>query len=375
MPKRADVLIVGGGVIGLSTAYYLASRFAATVTVIDRGPLAREASWAGAGIIPPGRPEGATSPFDRLRAISATLIATLSAELHERTGIDNGYRVTGGVELLTGHSIDTDAWSREGIEWQSVAGTQLQAVEPALAQDVGPAYYLPGMAQIRNPRHLKALIAATDARHVELRPGCPALSLNHEGGHITAVIAGNDRLVANAYVVAAGAWTDSVLAPLGLAIDCRPIRGQIALLRTQAPVLSRIVLAEKRYLVPRDDGRVLVGATEEDAGFDPSTTAAGIGDLLRFATGMVPALETAAVERCWAGLRPGSPDGLPTLGRMPGFDNLWVAAGHFRAGLQLSAATGLVMAEALTGRPTTLALEPFRAGRPRQSPIRPAFRS
>jgi glycine oxidase len=120
---------------------------------------------------------------------------------------------------------------------------------------------------------------------------------------------------------------------------------------------------------------VLVGSTEEEAGFDKSTTADAVGGLIRFAVRRVPALSGAEVEKCWAGLRPGSLDGRPTIGRVPGFDNLWVAAGHFRAGIQLSPATGLVVSELLTGQPPSIPLESFRPDRPSASPARPAFRS
>jgi glycine oxidase len=251
----------------------------------------------------------------------------------------------------------------------------LRRIEPALADDVGPAYFLPHMAQIRNPRHLQALVAAACTRGVDLRPGCQVFGFERDGGRISALHTVEGRRVHDKYLVCAGAWTDTLLAPLGCRIDTRPVRGQIALLRTPKPVLHRIVIVGKRYLVPRDDGLVLVGSTEEDVGFDASTTAGAIADLLRFAAALAPALGRAAVERCWAGLRPGSADGLPTLGRVPGFDNLWVASGHFRAGLQLSAATALVMTEALTGRPTRINLDPFRPFRPPGSVVRPAFRS
>jgi glycine oxidase len=375
MPKRADVLIVGGGVIGLTTAYFLATRAAAKVAVLDRGELGQEASWAGAGIIPPGRPESAESPVDWLRAVSGSMIGDLSKELCDAVGIDNGYRVSGGVELPAGEPIDTAVWTREGIEWTEVTGDDLRQVEPALTPPVGPAYFLPHMAQIRNPRHLQALVAAAAARGVELRPGCPVLEFEREGGRISAVHTAEGRRVHDQYLVCAGAWTETLLAPLGCRIHTRPIRGQIALLRTPKPVLRRIVLAGKRYLVPRDDGRVLVGSTEEDAGFDASTTASGIGELLRFATDLAPVLGQAVVERCWAGLRPGNEDGLPTLGKVPGFDNLWVAAGHFRAGLQLSAVTALIVSDALAGRPPRINLDPFRPGRVPGPPVRSAFRS
>jgi glycine oxidase len=199
--------------------------------------------------------------------------------------------------------------------------------------------------------------------------------LVREKNRIVALETCEGRLSAGQYLVCAGAWTDTLLAPLGCRLGVFPVRGQIVLLRSEVPVVSRIVLRGKRYLVPRPDGRLLVGSTEEDAGFDKATTAAAVGELIRFAVELVPRLSGAAVERCWAGLRPGSRDGLPSIGRVPGFDNLWVAAGHFRAGIQLSAATGLVLAEAMTGKVPSVPLEPFRPDRPPGPPVRPAFRS
>jgi glycine oxidase len=142
------------------------------------------------------------------------------------------------------------------------------------------------------------------------------------------------------------------------------VRGQIALLQTGRPLIRRVLLQGARYLVPRPDGRVLAGSTEEDAGFDKRTTAGAIAELVRFAASLVPALAGAHLERCWAGLRPGSPDGLPFLGPVPGLANLFVAAGHFRAGIQLSPATGLVMKELLLGQRPSVALEAFRLDRP-----------
>src|SRR5439155_9645702 len=128
-----DVIILGGGVIGLTTAYYLASRAGARVVVLDRGPLGREASWAGAGIIPPGRPEGINNPVDWLHAVSGSMIAELSVELREAVGIHNGYRRTGGVEFPADGPIDTDSWTRQGVDWEAVNGDQLHEIEPAVA--------------------------------------------------------------------------------------------------------------------------------------------------------------------------------------------------------------------------------------------------
>jgi glycine oxidase len=183
-----------------------------------------------------------------------------------------------------------------------------------------------------------------------------------------AVRTATGRMVADQFLVAAGAWTDTLLDQVGWCPGVHPVRGQIALLNTSRPLFRRILLDGARYLVPRPDGRVLVGSTEEDAGFDKRTTAGAIADLLALAGSLVPALAEAHVERCWAGLRPGSPDGLPFLGPVPGIDNLLVAAGHFRAGIQLSPGTGLVMKDLLLGRKPGVSLEPFRLDRKTASP-------
>jgi glycine oxidase len=177
-------------------------------------------------------------------------------------------------------------------------------------------------------------------------------------------------------LIAAGAWADRLLGPLGLRTGVHPVRGQIVLFRSPTPLLSRVLCVEKRYLVPREDGRILAGSTEEpEAGFEKRTTEAGVAGLVSFATGVLPALASAPIEKSWAGLRPGSPDGMPFLGRVPGWDNAFVAAGHHRAGIQLSPATGRLMANLIQGRPTGLPIEAFRPDRPPAPPVPTAFRS
>ena len=363
MSEAPDVLVLGGGAIGLSCAWFLA-REGVRVEVVDKGDLGQEASWAGAGILPPGNPVRARHPLDRLRAHSAALFPDLSAELRERTGIDNGYLRCGGLELVGPESdVGSEEWAGEGVACERLDGQQLRRLEPALAEGLGRAYHLPDLAQLRNPRHLKALAADCASRGVRLSPGCPVHAFECQGSKVVAAHTATGRRPAGRFLLAAGAWSDALLAPLGWRPGIRPVRGQIVLLNTRTPLFRRVLLHGARYLVPRPDGRVLVGSTEEDAGFDKRTTAAAVADLLRLGVGLVPALAGAHLERAWAGLRPGSPDGLPFLGPVPGFDNLFVAAGHFRAGLQLSPATGVVMTELLLGRPTTVPLETFRLDR------------
>jgi glycine oxidase len=368
MTEPWDVVIIGGGVIGLTTAYFLA-REGAQVTVADKSDFGQEASWAGAGILPPGNPDQAQTPFDQLRAHSAALYPSLSAELRERTGIDNGYLRCGGLEFL-GESGDAaeQEWRGEGIACTVLDEQEVLHLEPALAPRLGKACHLPDMAQVRNPRHLKALLAGCALLGVRMLPGCHIHGFERQGNRILAARTVNGSLRGERFLLASGAWTDVLLEQVGWRPGIRPIRGQIALLHTGTPLIRRILLWGARYLVPRPDGRVLIGSTEEDVGFDKRPTAGYVGELLALGCALVPDLGSATLERCWAGLRPGSPDGLPFLGPVPGLDNLFVAAGHFRAGLQLSPATGLVMQELLLGKRTTVPLEPFRLDRSPSDP-------
>ncbi len=374
MAVHPDVLILGGGVIGLTTAYHLAAEGVA-VTVVERGDLGHEASWAGAGIIPPGDTSRAQSPIGRLRAFSSSLFPTLSRQLRDETDIDNGYFVCGGLELDGGNGSLTTEWREEGVAFEELDGAGLRRLEPGLSPDVTRGWHIPGIAQVRNPRHIKALAAACEIRAVGLMPGCAAGRLLHRGERITSVETEQGKLAAGKFLVAAGAWADALLSPLGWTPGITPVRGQIALLDTGDAAERPVVMQGKQYLVPRPDGRVLAGSTEEDAGFDARPTASGVSGLLAFAERTVPRLRDAVLERCWAGLRPGSPDGLPFLGPVPGFSNLFVAAGHFRAGIQLSPATGLLMTELLLGRVPTVPLAPFAPGRRVVPAARAAFRS
>ncbi len=363
MSQHPDVLILGGGVIGLSVAYYLA-REGISVEVVDQADFGREASWAGAGILPPSDPAHARTPFDRLRALSAEAFPSLSQELREQTGIDNGYLRCGGIELLAGdEDPDDQEWRGDGVRCEELTERDLRRLEPNLAPGFVRGYHLPDTAQIRNPRHVKALIAGCSQCGVSLRPNCPVNGLERLGNRVMAVMTPAGRLTAGHYLIAAGAWSDALLAQVGCRPGVRPVRGQIALLNADMALFRRVLMLGKRYLVPRPDGRVLAGATEEHVGFNKRTTAMAIRCLLEFAISLVPGLALVPLERSWAGLRPGSPDGLPFLGAVPGVDNLFVAAGHFRAGLQLSPGTGIVMSQLMMGRPTSISLEAFRVGR------------
>jgi glycine oxidase len=375
MTEHADVLIVGGGVIGLTTSYFL-SQEGVRVALIDKGDFGREASWAGAGIIPPGDSRRAVTPIDHLRSLSSEMYPDLSQRLREQTGIDNGYHVCGGLELVEpGDDLPVEEWQAVGIAFCELTGDALRALEPGLSPMLTRAYHLPEMAQVRNPRHVKALLAACRLQGVRLYPHRASTGFVRTGHRIDAVQTELGPIPAGRFLVTTGAWTDGLLQNVGCRLGVRPVRGQIALLQTNDVGPHPVLLKGKRYLVPRGDGLVLVGATEDEADFDARPTASAIAGLLAFAAELVPSLAGAALERCWAGLRPGSPDGLPFLGPVPDCPNLYVAAGHFRAGIQLSPATGRAMTDLLIGREPVVPLEAFRLDRPPAPLVRTAFRS
>lgn len=377
MATNPDVVVIGGGVIGLTSAYLLA-KAGLSVEVIERGDLGREASWAGAGIIPPGmHPDLTTTSVDRLRAFSVSRFRDLSDELRTRTGIDNEYHPCPAVEFLTKSEIDlADLWSIERIPFHRLNPQQLEAHIRGVHGVSGYVPFCMMMAQVRNPRHLSALAAGCRDAGVTLTTHVPFLRWERVRQRVVAHTGTGDHRAAGHYLIAAGAWADELLNPLGVRLGVRPVRGQIVLFHPGRRVLEHILIVGKRYLVPRLDGRVLVGSTEEpEAGFEKTNTPAEIDELVQFARQLVPALRDASVEKMWSGLRPGSPDGIPFIGPVPGCENVYAAVGHFRAGIQLSIGTAELVRDMIQNNPTAIPLRPYRLDRVPDATARPAFRS
>lgn len=368
-----DCLIVGGGVVGLSLACELSGR-GLTVEVIDRGEMGREASWAGAGILPPANRATAVHPLEQLRALSHELHRKWAVELRERTGIDTGYRECGGLYLArTGGEVASLVAFAEmlrdlEIVIDRVPNDRLMDIEPGLKElassgTLKAAYLLPGEAQLRNPDHLTAIALACEQNGASLRPQTELFEIEQAGNRITGLLTSEGCLEADRYCLTSGAWTYALLKKLGITTGIMPVRGQMVMFKCNEPPFRHVLNEGPRYLVPRDDGRVLVGSTEEEVGFDKSNTDQGVSELIGLARLLVPALQAAEIERTWAGLRPGSFDGFPYLGAIPGFDNAFAAAGHFRSGLHLSTGTALVMTQLLLGESPEIDLTPFRVGR------------
>lgn len=375
-PFMTDVLIVGGGAVGLSLAYELACR-GKKVAIVERGDVGRESSWAGAGIVPPPGTTPATSPLAAPAAKAVELHAEWHRKLLQETGIDNGYRVCGATYLADtpeqARELEAEValWRNQGVDHRPLTAADLATVEPALAGALDDgrllaAYRLPGEAQVRNPWHIRALESACTARGVRVLVRAPVEKFVLQGDRIVEVCTAVGSFAAESFCLCGGAWSGALGEQLGLRLGVKPIRGQIVLLRPPQPIVRGIVYTGRQfrhYFVARDDGRILVGSTEEDVGFDKQPTAGAARELLDFALRLVPDLASAPVEQTWAGLRPFSADGLPYLGRVPHLTNAYVAAGHYRWGLALSPITAVAMTRLLCGEAPGVDLAPFRLDR------------
>jgi glycine oxidase len=370
-PLMDDCLIIGGGVVGLSLAYALSGE-GLRIRVLEAGEPGREASWAGAGILPPAT-ANSRDPLEQLTALSNALHADWAAQLRAETGIDNGFRRCGGIYLARDQAAAAElrqqaaARRQLGLSVVEVPPAEIAARQPELLPDPSPqaAFFLADECQVRNPRHLQALIAGCRRRQVSIECNQAVERFGIAGDRVAEVHSRTNRFAAGSVCLAAGCWSAGLAAQLGIEPAIKPVRGQIALLATDRPLLAHVVNEGRRYLVPRDDGRMLVGSTEEDVGFNRQPTADGIKGLLELAASLVPALGSARFERGWAGLRPASADGLPYLGRLPRYENAFIAAGHFRSGLQLSPGTAVTMGRLICQRDPQLDLSPFAPARVR----------
>jgi glycine oxidase len=364
-----DTLVIGGGLIGCLCAYELACR-GQRVAVVERGDLEREASWAGAGILSPIQPWRYPDALSELVNLSLARYDTLVPELLGTTGIDPQRRSCGMVIPVFAENEWQDlepaaGWSaRFGWDYQRLDAAEARAVEPALAADCLGADYWPAVGQVRNPRLAAAARAACNAAGVQFHTHNEVIGFRRDGKRLTAAIVADDELTADQFLLAAGAWSGGLGDALGLELPVAPVKGQILLLRTAPETVRRIVKHPGAYFVPRVDGRVLVGATMERADFDKTPTLWALRSLANAAAYLLPPLDGAEVERQWAGLRPGTPDGLPYLGRAPDYPNLFVATGHYRNGVVLAPATAEVMARLMVGHAPGIDLAPFAVDRP-----------
>lgn len=366
-------MIIGGGVIGLSLAYELAGR-GLTVQVLDQAEVGRGASWAGAGILPPSPTRGAVDPLDQLRSMSHQLHREWARKLRSFTGIETGYNRCGGVYLARSAAesatllAQRDLWESQGIEAEQWTDETAHLREPSLkamleSKVVKAIWYMPDECQIRNPWHLKALAVACKMQDVKLIENVSVESVRlTSNGHIEATAQGHCYTATQA-CICSGAWSRLLLDHLEITTGIMPIRGQMVLYHTEENLLRHVINEGHRYLVARNDGRLLAGSCEEEVGFEIATTEPMIQQLRNWAESILPQLKHATIEKTWAGLRPGTFDGMPYIGQVPNFNQLFVASGHYRAGLHLSCATAVVVADLMQGHKPAIDLTPFRIGR------------
>ena len=353
--KGFDALVIGGGIIGCSLARALAGE-GLRVVVVERGLPGEEASWAAAGMLSPSaEAEAGSSLFELCRA-SLKIYQPFADELPAETGIDPQYRSEGTL-LLFENAQEREAML-PSMEWQRKAGVPIEELssqslkdrEPQLAASAG-AFFLAEDHQIDNRLLMRALLESCRARGVTFVLGKAVLGVERNGQSV-AVLLENDRIEAGAVVNTAGAWAGSINASGLPPAPIRPVKGHMIELANAAAPLRHVVRTHRVYLVPRHDGRVLVGSTMEEAGFDKTPRAGPLAKLLRAAQHLCPVLEVSAVGNFWAGLRPAAPDGLPILGPTP-LAGYWLALGHFRNGILLTPITAQILSSwMLTGKPS-----------------------
>lgn len=353
---KPDYIIVGSGVIGCSTALGLASA-GASVTLLERGPAGQESSWAGGGILYPLLPWDYAEAVNHLVQRSLALFPAWTDELQAASGIDPEYRKCGMLVLPPFSSAQAQAWCDTHATRLEMAGAR--KIIPDLAADE-EALWLPDVAQARNPRLLKALRRRLELLGVKIHEHMEVTRWQSDGALVTGVQTNHGMLSAARYIVTSGAWSRQLLGEHALNLDIRPIRGQMLLFKTAPGTLRTIILKNGIYLIPRLDGHILAGSTLEDAGFDKTTTEEARAMLYAQATGILPLLKQAPLVRHWAGLRPGSPDNIPTIDRHPQLENLYISSGHFRYGVTMAPASAEIMANLILGRPQAMDIAPYR---------------
>ncbi len=363
------VIVIGGGVMGCAAAWRLAER-GAEVTVLERSVPGAEASSAAAGILGAQLEAHGAGAMLELALQSRALYPSFAAALTERTRIDVGYRKCGVLRVAVGDAAGARALQAE-TAWQAeldlpqtcVDGPGARAIEPALSDAVSGGVHFAEDARIDPPLLLRALHIAAERAGAQFRTGSYVRGVIERGGRATGVsIEDGSELAADRVVVAAGSWT-SLIAGVGLPEDAvKPARGQIVALSSASPLLRGVVFGPRCYLVPRDDGRTLIGSTLEFVGFRKQVTARAVRDLLDAALELVPSLADAELSDAWSSFRPFTSDQRPLLGPSD-VAGLVLASGHYRNGILLAPITAEIVTRVVHDEPAPVDLAPFSLAR------------
>jgi glycine oxidase len=347
--KAWDVIIVGAGIIGLSLSLELRKR-GARVLVVDKGEPGREASHAAGGMLVDYI--GETAPALRpLAAASARMYPEFVDELQVHSGLSADLRDQGTIVFPSAEHADEAQYNPLPVP--------LAELEPEIAHSDRPVFYLKERSV--DPRALTtAALRAAKNRGVDISSADPVTEINVADGFVSGISTIKTKFLANKVVNCAGAWA-GLIGPH--AFPTRPVKGQmLCFVYSKHNLLKHVIRSPEIYLIPRSDGRILAGATVEEAGFDKRTDVATIQQLHRAALATVPALKDARIHEDWAGLRPGTPDALPILGDTP-TPGYYVATGHFRDGILLAPITAHVMAQVIEDKNPDHDLSAFSCAR------------
>lgn len=351
MTKTFDAVIAGGGLIGGAIALELALA-GVRVAIFEKGEPGQEASWAGAGILSPAPESPATIPLVPLGKASMTLYPDFVARVEEISGQDVGFRAKGTVEALfsrdTARELSTHVALQHGwgLRAEAISAEDARELEPALSPELEAAVLRPDEASVDNRALTQAVLEAARKSGVEIFSQHEAQGVWQEKERCAGLLLKGEKIAAKWTIIAAGCFSAGI-SGVNTYAPVRPAKGQMVSLRSERTKIERVLWSDKIYLVPRNDGRILAGATVEYVGFDKKITAGALEKILTGAIELAPDLADARVEETWAGLRPDSPDHLPILGPTD-IEGLLVATGHFRSGILLTPITARLIREWVT---------------------------
>lgn len=346
-----DILIIGGGIIGMLTAHQL--RLAgASVRILERNQMAQESTWAGGGILSPLYPWRYPNAVTALARWGQERYPDYCATLLASSGKDAEYEHSGLLIQAEAEQDQALAWAAQhGSSIELIDQNQIAELEPNLVLRPNQALWMPDVGQVRNPRFAAALLAEIKRIGVQISEHTEVTDIPVEKG-IARVSTAQGNLSAGKVIVCAGAWSRTLLLTLGYAPKIEPVKGQMLVFQAQPGVIRHMCLMADRYVIPRRDGHILFGSTIEHTGFDKSTNIEARVALEQIAKQRYPVLGQFPIEKHWAGLRPGTPDGIPYIGQHPAADNLYLNAGHFRNGVVLGLASARLAADLVLGRET-----------------------
>lgn len=364
-PTTTDIVIMGGGVTGSSIAYHL-QKEGASVTVLEREEIASESSSAAAGMLAPIGGMHKDDPLTELLIAGRKLNLELIPQLQEASGVQTEYRRLGSLRIAITTEGETElrerytAWKelQQEVEWLS--GAEARQIEPLLGEQALAAIYAPAEGSMKPAGFTRAYAGAARSLGARFIERCEVIGIERSGDTITGVRTSTGNVIPCQHlIIAAGAWSGRCGDWLGFDLPVSPTRGQILALHQPEKPLTHILSGAGAYLIPKPDNTIFVGATVEKAGFDKRLTAGAISRLLASAIEIAPQLEHASIAHMWAGLRPGTPDNRPILGKAPTWSNITLATGHNGIGFELSAITGKLIAELVLSGQTPQLLQPF----------------